>query len=104
MSNATAITLDTVIQVSPNQVHSELGGEMVILNIPLGEYLGLEQTGARAWELIQEPKSVREVLAVLLDEYDVEASRCERELLAFFNDLSRHGLVQISEQLAAQPA
>jgi hypothetical protein len=75
------IHLDSVIAISQDQVSYELGGEAAILDVKSGSYHGLDSLGARIWDLIQKPKAVREVLEVLLEDYEVETDRCENDLL-----------------------
>jgi hypothetical protein len=38
---------------------------------------------------------VKEVLQVLLEEYDVETERCEGDLLELLRELEAHGLIEI---------
>jgi hypothetical protein len=46
--------------------------------------------------LVQEPKTVTEILRCLLNEYDVEAGRCESDLLGLLGEMERKGLVEIA--------
>lgn len=84
-----------------DQVSTDLGGEVVILAFTSGEYYELQDVGARIWELIQEPKTVQEILGMLLSEYDVDAERCTGDLLALLQHLAAEGLIEVSD--AATP-
>ncbi len=88
------LTLDSVVVVSPEQVSSKLGDEVVILNLRNGVYYGLDPIGTRIWELIQEPRSVRQVCQVLLEEYDVSFEQCAEDVLALMRDLQTQGLIE----------
>ena len=90
------ITKNSVVKVSKDQVSCDMGGEAAILEPNSGMYYGLNVVGARVWSLIQEPKSVNDLLQVLVDEYDVEASCCERDLLLLLERLAERGLIEIS--------
>ena len=70
---STRPSINSIVSVSREQVSSELAGEVVIMNLRRGVYHGLEATGARVWQLIQEPRKVSEIRDALLAEYDVEA-------------------------------
>jgi hypothetical protein len=85
----------SMVVVTKDQVSSDLGGEMAILHLGVGMYYGLDEVGARVWELIQEPRAVDDVRDVLLSEYDVEPERCERDLLALLRRLAEEGLVKV---------
>jgi hypothetical protein len=78
-----------------DQVSSDLGGEVAILDLKAGVYYGLDAVGARIWSLIQEPRTVNEIRDILLEEYDVEPERCERDLLALLRRLADEGLVEV---------
>ena len=81
-----------------DQVSSDLGGEVAILDLKAGMYYGLDEVGARIWELIQEPRAVREVHNMLLSQYDVERERCERDLLSLLQQLADEGLVEVRNE------
>ena len=92
---------DSVVVAAPDQVSSELAGEVVILNLKAGAYHGLDATGARVWQLVQQPRRVAEIRDVLLAEYDVQADRCERDLLELLAELSTNGLLDVCDAPAA---
>ena len=78
-----------------DQVSSDLGGEVAILDLKAGVYYGLDAVGARIWSLIQEPITVNEIRDILLEEYEVEPERCEHDLLALLRRLADEGLVEV---------
>ena len=81
--------LSTVVAVK-DQVSSDLGGEVAILDLTGGVYYGLDEVGSRIWELIQEPIVVNQIQATIVEEYDVDSVRVERDMLAL-------SLIHISE-------
>lgn len=83
------------VVVSPRQLSSDLAGASVILNLNSSVYYGLDAVGARIWNLIQEPHTVREILDTLLAEYAVEPGRAERDLHSLLSKLSEAGLIEI---------
>jgi Coenzyme PQQ synthesis protein D (PqqD) len=84
------------IKVSEDQVSSYVAGEVVILNLKTGTYHSLNPVGARIWQLIQEPKTVREIINTLCIEYDVELNVCERDLQELLKSLEAAHLIEIS--------
>lgn len=94
------LSLDSTVAAASEQVSSELAGEVVILNLKAGVYHGLDSTGARVWELIQQPRKVAEIRDALLAEYDVEPERCERDLLELLADMAGHGLLDVRDEPA----
>jgi len=84
-----------LVCAAPDQVSCELGGEAAILNLKTGAYFGLDPVGARIWSLISEPRTVAGIRDAIVEEYDVEPDRCERDLLALLEKLADAGLVDI---------
>jgi hypothetical protein len=92
------LSLHSTIVLATDQVSADLDGEMVILNFGSGVYYGLDAVGARVWQLIQEPRVVESIRNTLLEEYEVESERCERELFSLLQQLATEGLIQINNQ------
>ena len=91
----------STVVAAKDQISCDLAGEAAILNIKSGTYYGLDPVGARIWKLIQQPRSVDEVRQALLDEYEVEPERCDRDLLVLLEKLLAEGLIEVKEGAAA---
>jgi hypothetical protein len=89
------ITGRSVVTATKDQVSSDLGGETVILNLSSGVYFGLDLVGTHIWNQIQEPRTVAELRDSILEKYDVEPERCERDLLALLEELKDDGLIEV---------
>jgi hypothetical protein len=92
------ISLNSTVVVAEGQVSSDLGGEVAILSLKNGVYYGLDAVGARIWELIQGPRTVNEIRDVLLEEYDVEPERCERDLFVLLDQLATENLIDVRDE------
>jgi Coenzyme PQQ synthesis protein D (PqqD) len=89
------LSAHSIVVSSPEQVSCPLGDESAILNLKNTVYYGLNSVGARVWELLQQPKSVGEIRDALLEEFEVEAERCERDLLALLEKMRSEGLIEV---------
>jgi hypothetical protein len=85
----------STVVAAKDQVSSDLGGEVAILDLKAGVYYGLDAVGARIWSLIQEPRTVNEIRDILLEEYEVEPERCERDLLVLLQRLADERLIEV---------
>ena len=94
-----SLNRNSVLVASRDQVSADLSsntsGCIVILSLKDGMYYELKEVASRVWDLIQQPRSIQAVLGTLLEEYEVEAGRCEADLIALVEDLSKRGLVEI---------
>jgi hypothetical protein len=95
------IALHSTVVAAKDQVSTDLGGEMAILNLKSGVYYGLDAVGARIWDLIQGPRTVHEIRDVIVEEYDVELERCERDLFALLDQLARENLIEVTHETDA---
>ncbi len=93
---ADTILLNSVVVASKEQIFTDLGGEAVILGLESSQYYSLNDVGTRIWDLVQEQKTVLEIRNTILDEYDVEPERCEKELLDILKDMASEGLIEVN--------
>jgi Coenzyme PQQ synthesis protein D (PqqD) len=92
----------STVVAAEGQISCDLAGEAAILSLTSGVYYSLDPVGARVWNLIQRPRTVHDIRDMLLQEYDVEAERCERDLLALLRELAAEGLIEVRDETAAQ--
>jgi hypothetical protein len=90
----------TVVAVK-DQVSCDLAGETAILGLKAGVYYGLDPVGSRIWNLIQKPIAVADIHKVLLDEYDVDSDRCERDLHGLLQKMVDEGLIEVVDEATA---
>ena len=95
------LTVNSSVVATKQQLSSDLSGESVILNLKSGTYFGLNTVGASIWNLIQQPKTIREIQDALLDEYDVEIEQCHHDLLAILQQLKAEGLIEVNHETSA---
>ncbi|HEY9632632.1 MAG TPA: PqqD family peptide modification chaperone [Coleofasciculaceae cyanobacterium] len=98
---ARLVSNHSIVEAVKDQVSADLAGEAAILNLKSGVYYGLNEVGARIWQLMQEPRTVTTIRDTLLEEYEVEPDSCERDLLALLRDLAIAGLIEVRDEAAA---
>jgi hypothetical protein len=87
------LTLESRLQLSPDVLHRQLEGEVVMLDLSRGAYFGLDAIGTRILELLGERQRLGDVLDALLDEFDVERATAEADLLRLMTEMQASGLV-----------
>jgi hypothetical protein len=83
------------IKRSSDQIACDMGGEVVILDLKSGNYYGLDAVGTRVWELIEAPTALADIRRIIMDEYEVDAETCERDIVAFVNQMQAVGIVEV---------
>ena len=72
----------------------ELGGEMVLLDVPSATYFSLNQTGTRVWHLIENRATVEQVCQTLAREDDISPEHMLSEVIPFVEQLLETGLIR----------
>jgi len=88
--------LDGVVHLSSDALFQEIGGEGVILDLATSTYYGLDEVGARCWQLLQENPSLEFVGKTILDEYEVEPQRLESDITDLVTRLVDSGLATLA--------
>ena len=95
---------ETRLRRRPRVVWRELGGEAVLLDLDGELYFGLDEVGTRVWTLIEEPRPLGEIHAVLLAEYAVGAEELWRDLRELAERLVAAGLAEVEPPTPPPPA
>jgi hypothetical protein len=86
------------VRVPSAVLSRDLQGEAVLLQLETGEYFGLDETGARIWQLIVEKGNLEAVEAALCDEFDVDAAVASSDLNTLVDELVARKLIEIDER------
>ena len=96
-----ALSVHSIVVATSEQVSCPLGEESAILNLKNSMYYGMNPVGTRIWTLLKEPRSVEQLRDALLNEYDVDAALCERDLLDLLGKMKSEGLIEVRSAAAA---
>ena len=90
------ITLDVNVKyIDDELIVSDLGNEVVMMNIETGDYFGINEVGVSIWKLIKEPIQVKEICSQLLEEFEISKAVCEETTLAFLNHLHDENMIKV---------
>ena len=93
------LSLQSTVMVTSEQVSCPLGDESAILNLKNSVYYGVNPVGATVWNLLKEAKTVSEIRDAILDEYDVDQVRCEKDLFALLEEMRSEGLIEVRDRM-----
>lgn len=91
-----ALCLASHVQPSPAALVQPTGNEAIVLDTASERYFGLNQVGARLWELLQANPDLAAAHRQLLTEFEVEPAQLEHDLLVVVGELADAGLVTIA--------
>jgi hypothetical protein len=69
--------------------------DAVLLDLKDGEYYELNSVAARVWDLVSEPRTVAEILKIILDEFEVDEGECRGDIFGLLEELADKGLVGV---------
>jgi hypothetical protein len=90
-----SLSVHSIVVAAREQVSCPLGEESAILNLKNSVYYGINPVGTRVWSLLKQPRSIEELRDTLLDEYEVDAELCERDLLNLLEKMRSEGLIEV---------
>lgn len=95
METSKKISLETVIIQKTGLDTTNMDGEIVMMDIDRGKYYCFNEVGSRIWELIERKFLVRELIKVLLNEFEVDEKTCEDNVLIFLNRIYNEELISV---------
>ncbi len=66
---------------------NDIDGETVMMSIENGTYYGMNPTGNYIWNLLQEEKSIEDLLVKLANTYNLSEDQCQNEVLPFIQTM-----------------
>jgi len=85
---------DQVFTVSSDVLFQEVSGEAVLLDMASENYFGLDASGTRVWNLLNEGATLGAVLDALEQEYDVEHDVLLNDVGQLLEQLVEAGLIK----------
>ena len=90
------INLNTIVsKKKQGLLISELGNELVMMDIDQGNYIGLNETGKAIWELLDEPTSVEALIKKLVSLYEISIDECRDDTLEYLNKMNEQKLLEV---------
>ena len=86
---------DDLVARGPGLLTTTVDGELVAMSIASGACYGLNRVGARAWELLERPRSIRSLCDALVVEFDVAPATCLAGMTELIEGLRAEGLVTV---------
>lgn len=93
------VTLSTICVPSEDVVAREIEGEIVIVPLVSGigdaddELYTLNPTGQAVWKKLDGQRTLKDVAALLAEEFSTPLPELESDVLGFANEMARRGLL-----------
>lgn len=87
------LTAETIVRRGDSHVETEVADQTMMMNIEKGKYYALEGTAKLIWGHLESPTKVEDLVAKMVETYDVEPDQCRSDVLSFLGDLMENDLV-----------
>ena len=85
-----------MIERKGDWLSARVGDEIMMMSPEHGKYIGVNEVGARIWELIETPNDVATVCEELQREFEVSPEVCKAEVDSFLTEMEKHGAVSVT--------
>ncbi len=93
------IQLNSVIIINPEIIFNIIDGEVVIMSIAKNNFYGIDEIGSHIWELLKKPKSVEEIITIMEQNYEVDRTTCQKDVIEFLEEILAQGLIICDPEL-----
>ena len=90
--------LKSILSHSKSIVTRKTGNEYIL--VPITDNIAdmncvytLNETGAYIWDKIDGIRNVEEIIAALMDEYEIDKQNAERDVLSFIENMSKYLII-----------
>ena len=90
-----SLKVDRKIVRKEDILASEMDGELVMMSVTQGKYFSIGQSGVAIWGLLDQERTVTELVHLLLEQYEVDEETCRKEVTRFVELLVQKELVEV---------
>ena len=85
-------------QRNPELLSSKIDSETIMMNMHDGNYYGLNEVAGRIWEILENPHTYKELVEILLLEFEVEEETCRNDVTGFLKELEEKKLIIVTKK------
>ncbi|MFM2480630.1 PqqD family peptide modification chaperone [Celerinatantimonas sp. YJH-8] len=89
------LALNATVYRNPESVFSDIDGDVVMMDINTGHYLGLNTVASQIWYLLEQPLTVATLIENLGEQFDAPLSQIEQDVQTFLQELIEQQLVML---------
>ena len=90
-----SISPNTFLSRNLEIITNEIDDEILMMSIEDGKYYGLNPVGSEIWKLIEEPKTLEEVIPALMEIFEIDEDSCRKESLEFIESMIKNNIILV---------
>ena len=80
-----------IVRNEDDWLTATINGRVVIMHTRQNKNISLDEMGARIWDIIETPRTIDDICAILLREFDVPPDVCRAEVERFVGEFKAEG-------------
>ena len=93
------VDLNTIVTQSPSIVTRKTGNEYVLVPVAnniadMNSVYTLNETGAFIWEQVDGKKSVKDLIEILIVEYQIDRKTATEDVLSFIEEMKKYLIIK----------
>jgi hypothetical protein len=93
MATLATFTKDAIFQRDPATLEASVGTDTVLCSAGSGKFCDVNAVGSRIWRLLEQPRSIAEIVSGLRERYAVDEATCLRDIEPFLATLEEAHLI-----------
>ncbi|XPV69514.1 MAG: PqqD family peptide modification chaperone [Halarcobacter sp.] len=85
-----------ILKRNDDLLSSEMDSELVMMDLELNNYYGLNKIGKDIWELLENDLTLEELCNKLIEKYEVSFEQCNEDISPFIEKLEKLNIVKVS--------
>jgi hypothetical protein len=92
------LTLNHCLRPRSEEIAAKvIDGEAIIINLANGIYYSMDKVGGLLWEMIEEGKTLEQMLGIIIARYDASQEQVRTDMEQLVNELLQENLVTAAE-------
>lgn len=96
MDSRERMSSSSVVVKADGVFGTKVDEELIIFHPESNAYYGAGPVGLKIWEALSEETSVTGIVDRIVEEFDVERSTCEQDVLSFLEDMRANGMIVVT--------
>ena len=88
---------NTQVRPGPDVLVSQVGDELVFLDLASEQYFGLDAVGRTLWERLTTARNAGDAIDALLTEFEVDRATLEQDVTALLQQLAARKLIELDD-------
>ncbi len=88
-----------IFVAKPEVIDCDIGGDRALLHVETNTYFTVNVTASEIWMALSEPKSTDQLVAVVVEKFEVTEEQCRADVEALLAAMSEAGIISSAEDV-----